>query len=69
MKTKELREMTADELNKKAGELQRELLSTRIQHAGQQLKNPLKLRELRHDIARVLTIINEKSAGKATEVK
>ena len=75
MKTKtikELRELTVDELRRKADELQRELLSVRIQHAGQQLKNPLKLRHLRRDIARVLTLINEKTPrparGKA-EVK
>jgi large subunit ribosomal protein L29 len=76
MKTKEfaaLKELTIDELNRKAGELRRELLSTRLQHAGQQLKNPLKLRELRRGIARVLTIINQKAPrqvrGKAAEVK
>ena len=75
MKTKafqELREMTVDELRRKADDLQRELLGARIQHAGQQLKNPLKLRHLRRDIARVLTLINEKTPrqtrGKA-EVK
>ena len=68
MKTKafqELREMAVDELKRKAGEMQRELLSARIQHAGQQLKNPLKLRHLRRDIARVLTLINEKTPGQA----
>ena len=61
MKTSELREMTVGELQRKVGELRRELLSTRIQHAGQQLKNPLKLRETRRQIARILTIMNEKS--------
>ena len=61
MKTSELREMTSAELQRKVGELQRELLSTRIQNAAQQLKNPLKLRETRREIARILTIINEKS--------
>lgn len=61
MKTSELREMADSELKRKVGELRRELLSVRIQHAGQQLKNPLKLRELRREIARVLTIIKEKA--------
>lgn len=73
MKTSELREMADGELKRKVGELRRELLSVRIQHAGQQLKNPLKLRELRREIARVLTIINEKTPrqarGKKAEVK
>ena len=65
MKTSELREMADSELKRKVGELRRELLSVRIQHAGQQLKNPLKLREVRREIARVLTIIAEgKKLGK-----
>jgi len=65
MKTSELREMAESELKRKVEELRRELLTTRIQHAGQQLKNPLKLREIRREIARVLTIIAEgKKLGK-----
>ena len=67
MKTSELRELTPAELQRKASELRRELVSTRIQQAAQQLKNPLKLRVTRREIARILTIINEKS--KKPEVK
>ena len=63
MKTKELRELSVDELKKKAQDLRRELLVARIGSATQQLKNPLKLRHLRRDIARILTIINEKGAN------
>jgi large subunit ribosomal protein L29 len=62
MKIEELRELGIDELNKKAEEARRELLSARISKANQQLKNPLKVRELRRSIARILTIINEKGA-------
>ena len=61
MKISELREMQAAELSQKAGELRREWLHLRIQHTNQQLKNPLKLRELRREIARILTIIREKT--------
>jgi large subunit ribosomal protein L29 len=68
MKTSELREMTPAELQRKVEELRRELLGTRLQHAAQQLKSPLKLRSVRREIARVLTIINEKSIP-GTEVK
>lgn len=60
MTTSELRELTVDELNKKADELRRELLSARIAKTNQQLKNPLKLRVLRRGIARILTIVHEK---------
>lgn len=62
MNTAELRELTVDELNKKADEMRRELLSARIAKTNQQLKNPLKLRELRRGIARILTIVHEKGA-------
>ena len=60
MKISELREMGKAELRQKLGELRRELLKLRIQKVNQQLKNPLKLREVRHEIARILTIMREK---------
>lgn len=60
MKTAELRQMSVGELQKKIGEVRRELLSLRLQRAGQQLKNLLKIRGLRREVARILTIINEK---------
>jgi large subunit ribosomal protein L29 len=60
MKTEELRQLTKLELNKKVSDLRRELLNLRIQRANQQIKNPLKLREVRREIARVLTILKEK---------
>lgn len=68
MKNSELRELTVQELEKKAADLRRELLTLRIQRANQQLKNPLKLRESRRGIARVLTLLKEKK-GKGQEVK
>lgn len=60
MKTKELRELTVVELRRKEQEARQELLHARIQRTNQQLKNPLKLRELRRSIARILTIIKQK---------
>jgi large subunit ribosomal protein L29 len=60
MKTDELRQLGTEELNKKAGELRRELMLARFAQANQQLKNPLKLRSLRREIARILTIVGEK---------
>ncbi len=60
MKTSELRELGIEELKKKAEEIRRELLLARIAKANQQLKNPLKLRVFRREIARILTIIHEK---------
>lgn len=65
MKTKELRGLSVDELRRKEQETRQALLHTRIQKTNQQLKNPLKLRELRRTIARVLTIIKEKGLRQA----
>ena len=65
MKTSELRELGVEELKKRESDLRKELLTARISKSNQQLKNLLKLREVRRDIARVLTIMNEKEkAGK-----
>lgn len=67
MKASELREQTVEELKKKAQDLRRELMLARFAKTNQQLKNPLKLRSLRRDIARVLTVINEKVLGTAQD--
>ncbi|MDD5382188.1 MAG: 50S ribosomal protein L29 [Candidatus Margulisbacteria bacterium] len=64
MKTSELRDLTIEELTKKGQDLRRELMLARFAKANQQLKNPFKVRELRREVARVLTIINEKAPQK-----
>jgi len=63
MKASEMRELGVEELKKKSEELWRQLLIARISQVNQQLKNPLKLRYLRREIARALTIIREKGKG------
>ena len=62
MKANEIREMNADELNAKLKELKNELFNLRFQHAINQLDNPHKIQEVKRDIARVMTILNEKNA-------
>lgn len=64
MKRENLHDLSVDELNKKEADLRRELLSARVAAVSQQLKNPLKLRQLRREIARVLTIVREKANEK-----
>ena len=59
MKTSVIREMSADELQKKLTELKDELFHLRFQLAINQLDNPHKITEVKRDIARVLTVINE----------
>jgi large subunit ribosomal protein L29 len=60
MKAKELRERSAEELNKSLSDLEEQLFKLRFQKSTGQIENPVKIREVRKDIARVLTIINER---------
>ena len=62
MKATELREMTSEDLGKKLKELKEELFNLRFQHAINQLDNPHKIEDVKRDIARVMTIMNEKNA-------
>ena len=60
MKASELRTMTPEQLNEKLAGLKKDLFFLRMQHATNQLDNPLKIRETKHDIARVKTMLREK---------
>ncbi|MEE3394520.1 MAG: 50S ribosomal protein L29 [Candidatus Onthomonas sp.] len=62
MKAKEIRALSASELDAKLVELKKELFNLRFQHATNQLDNPNKLADVKRDIARVKTIIREKAA-------
>ena len=59
---KELRAMSAEQLNAKLKELKEELFTLRFQHAINQLDNPQKMVEIKKNIARVMTILSEKNA-------
>lgn len=60
MKTAELKKMTTAELEAKAADLKKDLFTLRMQHATNQLDNPVKINLVKKDIARVKTIIREK---------
>ena len=62
MKAKEVKEMTNEELAAKLAELKGELFNLRFQNAINQLENPHKITEVKHDIARVMTVLREKNA-------
>ena len=62
MKIKEIREMSDADLEKKLADLKEELFNLRFQHSINQLENPLKMTEVKRDIARVLTVMSEKKA-------
>ena len=59
MKANEVRKMSAAELETKLGELKKDLFNLRLQHATNQLDNPVKIAQVKRDIARVKTIIRE----------
>ena len=59
MKAAELRDMTAEELNAKLQSLKEELFNLRFQLAINQLDNPMRISEVKKDIARINTIIRQ----------
>ena len=59
MKAEEMRKMDAEQLNAKLKELKDELFHLRFQLAINQLDNPHKITEVKRDIARVYTVLNE----------
>ena len=60
MKAKEIKNLSAEELSKKLDELKKDLFMLRMQHATNQLDNPLKIQTVKKDIARVKTILRER---------
>ena len=63
MKASEVRAMSVAQLNEKLDALKKDLFFLRMQHATNQLDNPLKIRETKRDIARVKTVLAELSAA------
>lgn len=60
-KPSELRVMTVDELKQQEANLRKELFNLRFQKVTGEIENPMRIRQTRKDIARVLTVITEKS--------
>ncbi len=60
MKAQEIRDLSAEELVVKLGDLKKDLFNLRLQHATNQLDNPIKIADVKRDIARVKTIIRER---------
>lgn len=59
MQAKELRELGAEELRQKVRELREELTRLRLRKGVSQLENPMKVRDTRRDLARILTVLRE----------
>ncbi|MBE6944653.1 MAG: 50S ribosomal protein L29 [Ruminococcaceae bacterium] len=60
MKATEIRKMSVEDLQAKLVELKKDLFFLRMQHATNQLDNPIKIAVVKKDIARIKTIIREK---------
>jgi len=60
VKAKEIRESSADELLLKEKELKGQLFNLKIQHATKQLTNTAQLQNVKRDIARIKTIVQQK---------
>ena len=61
MKASEIRSMTPEQLNEKLTGLKKDLFMLRMQHATNQLDNTSRIKEVRKNIARIQTVITEKS--------
>ncbi len=68
MKANEIRQLTSQELNNKLLELKSELFNLRFQLATGQLDNPMRIKAVRKDIARVKTLMRERELGIGKEV-
>jgi large subunit ribosomal protein L29 len=64
MKAVELRDLTVEELQGKEQDLRRELFNLRFQSATGEIENPRRIRRVRRDISRVLTVITERGREK-----
>lgn len=62
MKASEIKEMTLVEMNNKLVDLRKELFNLRFQHAVNQLDNPMRIKAVKKDIARIKTFIREQES-------
>jgi large subunit ribosomal protein L29 len=65
VKASAIRDMGADEIQTRLGELREELFNLRFRNSMKQLDNPLKIREARREMARLLTVLGEKQTAAA----
>ena len=68
MKAKEIRDLTTAEIEQKVKSLKEELFNLRFQLATGQLDNPMSIKKVRKDIARVKTVARERELGLGKEV-
>ena len=59
MKIEKIRELSENDLEKELLKMKNELFNLRFQHVTGQLENPIRMKEVRRDIARIKTVIRE----------
>ncbi len=59
MKPQELRDMTKEEILIRKEELEKEIFNVKIRQATKQIDNPLRIKTLRRELARIVTILHE----------
>ena len=65
----EFREQASEELVARLDALKEELFNLRFQLATGQLDNPSRIRDVRHDVARILTVLRERELESAQETR
>ena len=64
-KAQTMKELTLEEIKQRVSDLREELFNLRFRNSMRQLDNPLKIRESRREMARLLTVLREKEGVKA----
>ncbi len=67
MNAAELRDKTPDQLREQLVNLKKEQFNLRFQAATGQLENPARMKTVRRDVARVLTVLNEKAGDASSD--
>ena len=69
MKPNELRDLSIEDLESRLGELTEERFRLRFRSATESIENPMRFRHIRRDIARIKTILKEKSGVASQELR
>ena len=69
MKMADIRKLTTEDLNKKLEEIKKELFNLRFAGATGNLEKPHRIKELRHDVAKIKTVIRERELSEGEERK
>jgi large subunit ribosomal protein L29 len=69
LKASAMRDMTVDEIQVRIAELREEMFNLRFRNTMKQLDNPLKIRESRREMARLLTVLREKESAAPPKVE